>query len=200
MSARWTSTPPPRGFRTTASARRNGNRARWRSRSPDTGAPRASRPRSSVLARLRRQSSRCRVPRGRRILPRRPTPLPGDRGDRSPARRPHRAAALVGSTAFRLSAAPGAPAEVLGDPLLHGLLERVVICDPRIEELLTAARRALLEAALAAPPAAKDGEERLSFLCSLAHQCFTNDYVYFVTEGEVPARRDADRRRRVGAR
>ena len=96
------------------------------------------------------------------------------------------AAALVGSTAFRLSAAPGAPAEVLGDPLLHGLLERVVICDPRIEELLTAARRALLEAALAAPPAAKDGEERLSFLCSLAHQCFTNDYVYFVTEGEVP--------------
>ncbi len=85
------------------------------------------------------------------------------------------------------------PADVLWDsPTIAALaqdelLGRLMECDPitdlGLERLLTAVRGAMLQAA-----ADRAFDERdLGFCCSLARQCFINEYVFATTEAEAEA-------------
>jgi len=69
------------------------------------------------------------------------------------------------------------------DPLLLALLNSAPVCDVEMERFLTMARHAMLEAAIAA----SDGEvsSALNFYTALARQCFINEYVFSLTEGEI---------------
>jgi len=73
-------------------------------------------------------------------------------------------------------------AAICGDTLLVALMESAPVADFDLERLLTNARFALLEDALA--PTAGGGVERnlLAFHCLLARQCFTNDLLKMSTE------------------
>jgi len=99
-------------------------------------------------------------------------------------------AALVAS-ADRSAAGPepfdaaAAIAVAANEPLLGWLLEAEVICDVALERFLTRLRAALLRRA-ADDPGAIQGEG-LRLICSLAHQCFINEYVY-ATSAEERAR------------
>lgn len=68
------------------------------------------------------------------------------------------------------------------EPLLCWLLESTVICDVELERVLTATRATLLEIAEGAPNAIDD--EQLRLACTLARQCFNNEYVYATTARE----------------
>jgi len=71
------------------------------------------------------------------------------------------------------------------DELLIGLLESTPVCDIGLERFLTAARLILLEAAAAAAdPTALDAA-MLKVGCALAQQCYVNDYVFALAEGEL---------------
>src|SRR5205085_9249845 len=77
--------------------------------------------------------------------------------------------------------------EALGrDALLCGLLRCTVACDVELERLLTRARYILLRAAMDADHAALSVDS-LTFACSLAAQCFINEYVFAITAGEDAA-------------
>ena len=65
------------------------------------------------------------------------------------------------------------PAGPLAEPLLLRLLEDVVIRDPQLEQLLTDARRRMLEAPLPLP-----------VMVAIAHQCFNTEYVFDETPQE----------------
>ena len=73
-------------------------------------------------------------------------------------------------------------AVVLDDPLMRTLLESAPVCDPHLERLLTLARCALLDAAAGS---GVDTHAALPFACSLARQCFINDYVFASTDDEI---------------
>lgn len=75
----------------------------------------------------------------------------------------------------------GTIAALAQDQLLCRLLECDPIADVGIEKLLTNVRGALLQEAVAGT--AHD-ERLLGFCCSLARQCFINDYLYTATEPE----------------
>jgi 2-polyprenyl-3-methyl-5-hydroxy-6-metoxy-1,4-benzoquinol methylase/tetratricopeptide (TPR) repeat protein len=89
-----------------------------------------------------------------------------------PARLP--AAELTGSSS--------AIAALSNDELLCRLLEHDPLTDIGLERLLTNIRGAMLT--LAASEEEVD-ERFLDFYCSLARQCFLNDYVYAITESEA---------------
>jgi SAM-dependent methyltransferase len=76
----------------------------------------------------------------------------------------------------------GMIAALAQDELLCRLLECDPIANVGIERLLTNVRCALLQEAVIG--AAYD-ERLLGFYCSLARQCFINDYVYTTTESET---------------
>lgn len=67
------------------------------------------------------------------------------------------------------------------NPLLLSVLEETVVTDYRLERLLAALRHVLLTQALAGE-AASPALQR--FAASLALQCFANDYIYALEEGE----------------
>lgn len=74
---------------------------------------------------------------------------------------------------------------LLAMPLLLALLDQTLITDYRLERLLMYVRQALLAALLRTPQAASacaPAAER--FACSLALQCFANEYIYTVTAAE----------------
>jgi 2-polyprenyl-3-methyl-5-hydroxy-6-metoxy-1,4-benzoquinol methylase len=73
------------------------------------------------------------------------------------------------------------------DPLLCRLLERDPVTDVSLERLLTSVRRAMLQITAAQ---ADFNEEVLSFYCSIARQCFINEYVFSITEGEADEAQD----------
>jgi tetratricopeptide (TPR) repeat protein/SAM-dependent methyltransferase len=82
------------------------------------------------------------------------------------------------------------PTDVLGDegfrllsahPITNALLLTGPVCDPALERVLTVARSNLLDRVGAAMPA---GDEHLSLACTLAQQCYVNDYVFSITEEE----------------
>jgi SAM-dependent methyltransferase len=76
----------------------------------------------------------------------------------------------------------GTIAALARDELLCRLLECDPIADVGLERLLTNVRGAMLEEAAAGRT--RD-EHLLGFYCSLAKQCFINDYVYTITESEA---------------
>jgi tetratricopeptide (TPR) repeat protein/SAM-dependent methyltransferase len=71
------------------------------------------------------------------------------------------------------------------DRLLRALLESAPVCDVSLERLLTGLRLTLLTAAHTGA-AASEGPV-LDFYCALARQCFINDYVFVLAEGEAEA-------------
>lgn len=68
------------------------------------------------------------------------------------------------------------------EPLLRWLLESEVVCDIELERFLTGTRASLLELAEAEPDALNGS--LLAYACALARQCFMNEYVYALREGE----------------
>lgn len=77
-------------------------------------------------------------------------------------------------------------AAVAADPLLLALLDAAPVCDIEMEQFLTTARHALLDAA-GETAATGDG---IAFYSALARQCFVNEYVFAVTADEARKARD----------
>jgi 2-polyprenyl-3-methyl-5-hydroxy-6-metoxy-1,4-benzoquinol methylase/tetratricopeptide (TPR) repeat protein len=73
-------------------------------------------------------------------------------------------------------------AELSGDQLLRGLLERDPITDIGLERLLTNVRHAMLTLCM---KRSEWNESLLEFFCAVARQCFLNEYVYILTESEA---------------
>jgi len=71
------------------------------------------------------------------------------------------------------------------DDLMRAVLDTALITDSELERLLTSIRAALLEAAARAT--SELARELVPFAVSLARQCFNNDYVFEVTDGERQA-------------
>ena len=67
--------------------------------------------------------------------------------------------------------------------LLGSLLKSAPVCDVALERFLTNVRFALLEMATTGTATAVE-EKALDFCCSLAQQCFLNEYVYVCTDEE----------------
>ena len=65
---------------------------------------------------------------------------------------------------------------VASDPILRALLQNAYVSDIPLERFLTLARSALLDAATV--PATDDADPALAFACTLARQCFINEYVF----------------------
>jgi 2-polyprenyl-3-methyl-5-hydroxy-6-metoxy-1,4-benzoquinol methylase len=74
-------------------------------------------------------------------------------------------------------------AELSGDQLLRGLLEREPITDIGLERLLTNVRYAMLT--LCSTSEGEWNETFLEFFCGVARQCFLNEYIYPLTESEA---------------
>ena len=74
------------------------------------------------------------------------------------------------------------------DELLLAMMESAPVSDERLEHVLSAARAAILRAAL--DPAPDDEASAVSFACAMARQCFLNDYVFACTEAEDRALKD----------
>jgi SAM-dependent methyltransferase len=72
-------------------------------------------------------------------------------------------------------------AQLAKDEMLYQLLEHDPLTDVGLERLLTNVRHAMLETCVADEPC---DEWRLRFYCSVAQQCFINEYVYAATETE----------------
>jgi tetratricopeptide (TPR) repeat protein len=87
----------------------------------------------------------------------------------------------------RLAAAellgPSAVGAVVGDPLFRFVLESEVVADLAMERFLTAVRAAILDRA--AGGAGEADDDLLAFACSLARQCFINEYVFAETPEEI---------------
>jgi Flp pilus assembly protein TadD/2-polyprenyl-3-methyl-5-hydroxy-6-metoxy-1,4-benzoquinol methylase len=76
---------------------------------------------------------------------------------------------------------PGALRALATDALLGALLENTPVADLQLETLLTAARRGLLAYC---EQASQPADALLPFACSLARQCFINEYVFDMDAGE----------------
>jgi tetratricopeptide (TPR) repeat protein/SAM-dependent methyltransferase len=70
------------------------------------------------------------------------------------------------------------------DSLLRSLLETTPVADLQLEALLTAARRGILALCADDGPLPQEADALLSFACSLARQCFINEYVFNVDAAE----------------
>lgn len=75
-------------------------------------------------------------------------------------------------------------AALAGDYLLHAVLETVPVSSIEFERFLTCARRALLEAALRDEAPDSSQIDALPFYSALARQCFVNEYVFALDDGE----------------
>jgi tetratricopeptide (TPR) repeat protein/2-polyprenyl-3-methyl-5-hydroxy-6-metoxy-1,4-benzoquinol methylase len=92
--------------------------------------------------------------------------------------------ATVSVTLIKLNLVNGNAATLGGDPLLCALLNATPVCDVEMERVLTMARAAMLEAAVAAMPAEREAGPAMGFYCALANQCFINEYVFSFSEDE----------------
>jgi SAM-dependent methyltransferase len=77
---------------------------------------------------------------------------------------------------------PQALAQAAGDPLLKAMLASAPVRDFALEDMLTSARTALLELAARADTV---GDDVLAFFCTLARQCFVNEYAFAETAQEA---------------
>jgi tetratricopeptide (TPR) repeat protein/2-polyprenyl-3-methyl-5-hydroxy-6-metoxy-1,4-benzoquinol methylase len=73
---------------------------------------------------------------------------------------------------------------ICGNELLRSLLQSTPVSDPALEQLLTAARMAILHIAASAMAACVD-RDVVSFGSDLARQCFINEYVFAYTDSEL---------------
>jgi 2-polyprenyl-3-methyl-5-hydroxy-6-metoxy-1,4-benzoquinol methylase len=78
---------------------------------------------------------------------------------------------------------PQGPSLLGREPMLLALLQVRVVHDLELERLLTVLRRDLLQQAADETGFADDGDA-LTFFCALARQCFLNDYVFALRDGE----------------
>jgi len=78
---------------------------------------------------------------------------------------------------------PDGLAAAAGDGLLRHLLESALVGDLELERLLTTTRRVVLDAASTLDNDLTD--DVLTFCCSLARQCFINEYVFGYAEDEL---------------
>jgi 2-polyprenyl-3-methyl-5-hydroxy-6-metoxy-1,4-benzoquinol methylase len=85
-------------------------------------------------------------------------------------------------TLAALLGAEGAGA-LAGEALLMALLQIRPVHDLALEQLLTAIRRGLLQCATARDESILTGAA-LKFFCALAQQCFINEYVFALSDGE----------------
>ncbi len=76
-------------------------------------------------------------------------------------------------------------AAISRDALLRALLESAPVQDTALERFLTNARSALLSKALVADAASASTPEETGFFCSLARQCFINEYVFAPSPDEL---------------
>src|ERR1700733_7999463 len=74
-------------------------------------------------------------------------------------------------------------AAIANDRLLRELLCVTPICSGELEQVLTALRTRLLDLATGDAAGAVPGGF-IEFYCALARQCFCNEYVYALAEGE----------------
>jgi tetratricopeptide (TPR) repeat protein/2-polyprenyl-3-methyl-5-hydroxy-6-metoxy-1,4-benzoquinol methylase len=70
------------------------------------------------------------------------------------------------------------------DSVLRALLQNAHVNDLSLERFLTSARSALLDAATEGPAADSADDITLTFACTLARQCFVNEYVFACSEDE----------------
>src|SRR5262249_33944625 len=68
--------------------------------------------------------------------------------------------------------------------LLRTTLECAPICDMDLERFLTTLRSAMLEAASTDGGTKPVGDAELTLYCALARQCFINEYVFAIADGE----------------
>jgi tetratricopeptide (TPR) repeat protein/2-polyprenyl-3-methyl-5-hydroxy-6-metoxy-1,4-benzoquinol methylase len=83
---------------------------------------------------------------------------------------------------------------VLADPLLLSLMESAQVSDVALERFLTAVRHGLLDDASSIDASTADDHDMLRFCCALARQCWINEYVFDLVDGEfdqAAALRDA---------
>jgi tetratricopeptide (TPR) repeat protein/2-polyprenyl-3-methyl-5-hydroxy-6-metoxy-1,4-benzoquinol methylase len=71
------------------------------------------------------------------------------------------------------------------DTLLLALLTSAPVCDVEMERFLTMARRAMLETAVLVTALDAEVGSALNFYSALAQQCFINEYVFSLTDGEI---------------
>jgi tetratricopeptide (TPR) repeat protein/SAM-dependent methyltransferase len=90
-------------------------------------------------------------------------------------RNPVVATVLAGMAASVNLPDPAQVAAIADDRLLRSLMAAARICDPDLERLLGATRRALLECAVGASGLSAPA---LDFAADLARQCFVNEYVF----------------------
>jgi tetratricopeptide (TPR) repeat protein len=80
---------------------------------------------------------------------------------------------------------PSEFAEVCDDQLFRCLLESTPVCDIELERFLTAVRFTMLEAASAGLDTHQVEENALGWFCTLAQQCFINEYIFALTDHEI---------------
>jgi Tfp pilus assembly protein PilF/SAM-dependent methyltransferase len=74
--------------------------------------------------------------------------------------------------------------ELGSDRILRALLESAPVRDLQLERILIAARKSLLEQAIATDAMSTD-DNVLTFFCALARQCFINEYVFVGSDDET---------------
>jgi tetratricopeptide (TPR) repeat protein/2-polyprenyl-3-methyl-5-hydroxy-6-metoxy-1,4-benzoquinol methylase len=86
---------------------------------------------------------------------------------------------------FAIDGEPSLLATLSGDRLLRALLESAPVRDLVLEHFLTAVRSGLLDLASRDQSAAPPDGPALAFACSLAQQCFINEYVFAETDTDT---------------
>jgi hypothetical protein len=76
---------------------------------------------------------------------------------------------------------------LLTEPLLLTLLERAIVVDPELEQLLTKLRKDALRLAISAETITTLGDAHIPFFGALANQCFLTEYAYPVSASEQVA-------------
>lgn len=79
---------------------------------------------------------------------------------------------------------PSLLSSLASDRLLCALLESAPVRNPVLERFLTALRSGLVQIAAEADASAEFDESLLAFACTLARQCFINEYVFAETESD----------------
>jgi tetratricopeptide (TPR) repeat protein/SAM-dependent methyltransferase len=79
---------------------------------------------------------------------------------------------------------PSGVAVLAKDAVLRAVLENVPVCDVALERCLTAARKIVLDTAVESEPGEDPTNDILPFCCTLARQCFINEYVFSSSDDE----------------
>lgn len=78
----------------------------------------------------------------------------------------------------------GELSDFLNHPLLLYLMKRGIVYFFSLEILLTLVRRTFLQLSIEAPQFLQKSPEAIAFLYAMAHQCFLNEYAWFISSEE----------------